>query len=163
MVGGKPYKTYSKTIMGRVFITVLNMLTGNPTPEGVILSGDQRKDEPSSYYSVFSEQEDIFFRKMNRRHFEQGILIEKVLKEASKERTVEEYTDEELKAQIAKPFLALQHLLNSVKTVATLYRIQTLAREMEKSEKVMKAIESRLSEVQEAGAIVAPSTIEEEL
>jgi hypothetical protein len=162
MVGGKPYKTYKKTILGKVYVTALNMLTGTPTPEGVILEGDPRKNEHTSMYDTFSEQEDFFFRKMNKRHFDAGILIEySRAEEKPRERTIEEFSDDELKALISKPFLAVQATLNKTKSVATLFRIQTLASELEKSEKVMKAIESRLSEVQEAPKI--SNVIEEEL
>ena len=125
------------------------MLTGTPTPEGIILSGDPNKDDVSSMYDVFSEQEDYFFKKMNRRHFEDGTLVEHTKAEQPRERTVEEFSDDELRAILGKPFQSLQQTLNKTKSVATIYRIQSLARDMEKSEKVMKHIESRLSEVQE--------------
>lgn len=163
MSGGKPYKTYIKTILGRVYVTALNMMTGTPTPEGVILKGDPRKKEPGTMFDVWSEQEDYFFRKMNHRHFEQGNLIEFKRNETPRERTIEEYTDEELKVLINKPFLALKNTLDKVNSVATLFRIQTLATELEKSDKVIRAIESRLSEVQQASLPVLPQSVEEEL
>ena len=107
MVGGKPIKTYKKTILGRVYVTALNMLTGTPTPEGVILEGDPRKNDVSTMFDVFSEQEDYFFKKMNKRHFDAGVLIEFNRTETHRERTIEEFSDEELKSLINKPFLAL--------------------------------------------------------
>lgn len=162
MSGGKPYKTYKKVILGRVFVTVLNMSTGVPTPEGIIMSGDPGKNEQGTLYDVFSEQEDYFFRKMNQSHFQEGIIIEyKRNPEQVRERTIEEFTDEELKSLIAKPFLALQNTLNKTSSVATLYRILGLAREMDKSEKVIRAIESRLSEVQQSPQL--PNSVEREL
>lgn len=163
MVGGKPIKTYIKTILGRVYVTALNMLTGNPTPEGLILDGDPRKKETGTMFDVFSEQEDYFFRKMNKRHFDEGVLIEYTRTETPRERTIEEFSDEELKTLINKPFLALQNTLNKTKSVATLFRIESLARDLEKSEKVMKAIQSRLSEVQENSIPEMSNRIEEEL
>jgi hypothetical protein len=163
MIGGRPYRTYAKTILGRVYVTTLGMLTGTPTPEGVILSGDPRKKEPETMIDVWSEQEDYFFKKMNRRHFDQGILIEYQRVETPRERTIEEFSDEELKVLINKPFLALQHTLNKTTSVATLFRIQSIASELEKSEKVMRAIESRLSEVQQLSEPKMPSVVEQEL
>ena len=163
MVGGKPIKTYKKTILARVYVTALNMLTGTPTPEGVILSGDPRKDEAGTTFDVFSEQEDYFFKKMNKRHFDEGVLIEYKKTETPRERTIEEFSDEELRALINKPFLALKNTLNSTRSVATLFRIETLAEELGKSEKVMLAIRSRLSEVQEANNPKMPTVMEEEL
>jgi hypothetical protein len=162
MAGGKPYKTYKKQILGKVYVTVLNMLTGTPTPEGVILTGDPRKDEPSTMYDVFSEQEDYFFRKMNKTHLDSGTVIEiKRAQETEAPRTFEQYTDEELREIIAKPFGSLRHVLNSTTSVALLSRIKDLAGEMDKSEKVIRAIESRLSEVQESPQL--SNVIEEEL
>jgi hypothetical protein len=164
MVGGKAYKTYKKTILGRLYVTALNMLTGTPTPEGVILEGDPRKNEPKSLFDVFSEQEDYFFKKMNKHHFDEGRLIEYSRgQEKPRERTIEEFSDEELRTLINKPFLALQNTLNKTTSVATLFRIESIARDLEKSEKVMKAIQSRLAEVQEGLVPSIPSTIEEEI
>lgn len=163
MIGGRPYKTYRKTILGRVYVTSLNMISGTPTPEGVILSGDPKRKDPGTMFDVFSEQEDYFFRKMNKRHFDSGVIIEYVRTEEPKERTIEEFSDEELRAIIAKPFKALENSINSTKSVATLYRILNLAQEMEKSEKVIRHIESRLSEVQESSMPKIPNSVEEEL
>ena len=163
MVGSRPIKTYIKTILGRVYVTALNMLTGTPTPEGVILDGDPRKKEPGTMFDVFSEQEDYFFRKMNKRHFDAGVLIEYIKTDAPRERTIEEFSDEELKSLIVKPFLALRATINSTNSVATLFRTLSLAEEMEKSEKTLNAIRSRLSEVQEAQAPQLSNVIEEEL
>lgn len=163
MVGGNPYKTYIKTILSRVYVTALNMLTGTPTPEGIILEGDPRKREEGAMIDVWSEQEDYFFRKMNKKHFDQGVLIEFKRTETKRERTIEEFTDEELKALINKPFLALKNTLNQTNSIATLFRIQALASELEKSEKVMKAIESRLSEVQLGETVTLPNSVETEL
>lgn len=162
MSGGKPYKTYKKVILGRVYVTVLNVSTGVPAPEGIILTGDPRKNEPSALYDVFSEQEDYFFRKMNQRHFTEGTIIEHQRSpEEARERTIEEYNDEELRKLISKPFLALQATLNKVSSVATVYRILGIAEEMDKSDKTIKAIKSRLSELQESP--VMPDVVEQEL
>lgn len=164
MSGGKVYKTYKKTIPAKLYVTVLNMLTGTPTPEGVMLVGDPRKNDNGAMFDVFSEQEDYFFKKMNKSHFDAGRLVE-VSREGEKprERTIEEFSDEELRTLINKPFLALQSTLNKTSSVATLFRIETIARDLEKSEKVMRAIASRLAEVQEKQLPTVPEAIEEEL
>lgn len=163
MIGGKPIKTYKKTILGRVYVTALNMMTGTPTPEGVILDGDPRKDEIGTMFDIFSEQEDYFFKKMNKRHFDSGIIIEHVRTDAPRVRTIEEFSDEELKAIIMKPFKALEASLNSTNSVATLFRIRSLAEDLEKSEKVIRHIDSRLSEVQENSIPKLANRVEEEL
>jgi len=162
--GGKPFKTYKKSILGKVFVHVLSLMTGTPTPVGLILEGDPRKNDPDSMVDVWSEHEDYFFRRMNRLHLEQGTIREYKRTDApSRERTVDEFSDDELKALINKPFLSLKNTLNKTSSIATLFRIQTLAGELDKSDKVMKAIESRISEVQEAKTPQIPAEIEEEL
>lgn len=164
MIGGKPYKTYKKTILGRLYVTYLNMLTGTPVPEGTIMEGDPSTNEGTCLFDVFSEQEEYFFKKMNKRHFDEGRLIEySRANEEPKERTIEEYSDEELRIIINKPFKALENTLNSTNSVATLFRILTLAQEMEKSGKVINHIESRLAEVQEGLTPKISNTIESEL
>ncbi len=62
-----------------------------------------------------------------------------------------------------KPFKALENAINSTKSQALVYRILTLAKELEKSEKVIRHIESRLSEIQEGEFLELPDKIEEEL
>lgn len=164
MSGGNALKTYKKTILGRLYVTALNMLTGTPIPEGIILEGDPRKNEPKCLFDVFTEQEDYFFKKMNKSHFDEGRLIEYSRQnDKPRERTIEEFSDVELRDIIAKPFKALENTLNSTNSVATLYRILGLAEEMGKSAKVIRYIESRLAEVQEGATPKLDSTIEEEL
>lgn len=164
MTAGKPYKTYKKTILGKVYVHVLSMLTGTPTPEGIILEGDPRKNDPNSMIDIWSKMEDYFFRKMNKRHLADRVIVEFSKKdEVKKEKTVDDMTDEELKAVIVKPFYSIKAILDKTNSIATLFTIRNLAEELEKSEKVMKAIDSRISEVQEAKTPQMPSEIEEEL
>lgn len=159
MSGGDPFKTYVKTILGKVYVTAWDVF--NNQPIGMILEGDPRKKDATSLIDLWSEKEDVFFRRMNKRHFTDGVLVEykRAVVTVPHERTMEEFSDDELKVIISKPFLALQQALNKTESVAVLFRIQNLASEMEKSEKFMRAIESRLSEVQQVP--VAPSSVEE--
>ncbi len=164
MSTGKPLKTYKKTILGRVYVTALDMMTGVPTPTGFILEGDPKRNDPGSMIDIWSEQEDYFFKRTNKRHLDQGVIIEfKRSAEVEKPKTIEQSSDDELKAMINKPFLALQATINKTNSIATLFRIKTLAEELEKSEKVVRAIESRISEVQDAQTPTMPSEIEETL
>lgn len=161
MSGGEPFRTYKKQILGKVYVTVWDVFTNAPV--GMILEGDPRKNDQTTLIDVWSEKEDVFFRRMNKRSFDLGVLREHSRpKDEVRERTIEEFSDEELTAIINKPFLALQNALNKTESVAVLYRISTLASELEKSEKVIRAIESRLSEVQDMHNPRIPSTLEEE-
>jgi hypothetical protein len=159
--GGAPFKSYIKTILGRVYVTVWNPF--EDIPEGVILYGDPRKQEESCIVDVFNEQEDYFFRTKNKLHLQTGDVIAFVRKEEEKERTPEEFSDEELKEVLSKPFFSIQKLVNDTVSVALLFRIKNLAQEMEKSEKVISTIEARLSEVQAAEFAGFPSKLETEI
>jgi len=144
--GGAPLRSYIKTILGKVFITLWDSFEKQPV--GVLLEGDPRKKAETSIVDIWSEEEDFFFHKKNTRHFETGDIIAYVRASDEKERTIEEFSDDELTSIINSKFFALQSTLNSTKSIAVLFRIKTLAQELEKSERLMKAIDSRISEVQ---------------
>lgn len=145
MQTGKPYKTYRKTILGKVSVTLLDPFTDQPI--GMLLKGNPKTDE-TAMIDIWTEREDMFFKRMNKRHFEIGNLLEIVRKEEVAERGIESYSDEELAAVLKTPFLSLQSTINKVESEAVMLRIVDLAREMEKSDKIMKVLESRLSELQ---------------
>ncbi len=146
MNSGKPVRSYIKTILGKVFVTVWDPFTNTPT--GLILSGDPKKREESSIIDMFTELQDSFFRRMNRRQLETGVVIPYTRVEEAKERTIEESTDEELETLVNQKFLALQSTLNKVNSEPVLFRMLQIARDLEKSEKIIRAIEARLSEIQ---------------
>lgn len=146
MQTGKPYKTYKKTVLGRVYVSAIDPFNGEPV--AIMLYGDPKRDDESCYIDVWNERDDLFFRKMNKVHFNAGYIIEVVRKEPEVVETpIEQYSDEQLKSIINLKFLALQARLNKVGSEAVLFRMIDLAREMEKSEKIVGAIEARLSEV----------------
>ena len=145
MQTGKPYKTYRKTILGKVSVTLLDPFTDQPI--GMLLKGNPKTDETAKI-DIWTEREDMFFKRMNKRHFEIGNLLEIVRKEEVVERGIESYSDEELAAVLKTPFLSLQSTINKVESEAVMLRIVELAKEMEKSAKIMKVLESRLSELQ---------------
>ena len=160
--GEQPYKSYIKTIIGKVAVIFWDNYENKPA--SMILVGDHRKGEETSIVNTFSEKEDAYFRKTNKRLFQLGLLVPyEHPKEAKRERTLEEYSDAELTEIVNKPFLALQNVLNKAQTEAVLFRILSIAQEQDKSEKTIRAIESRLSEVQEASMPTPITTIEEEL
>jgi hypothetical protein len=145
MQTGKPYKTYRKTILGKVSVTLLDPFTDQPI--GILLKGNPKTDETAKI-DIWTEREDMFFKRMNKRHFEIGNILEIVRKEEVIERGIESYSDEELAAILKTPFLSLQSTINKVESEAVMLRIVELAKEMEKSAKIMKVLESRLSELQ---------------
>jgi len=147
MQEGTPYKSYIKTILGKVYMNILNPFDGKPA--GILLSGDPTVRPEECILDVWSEKENSYVKSMNKIHFETGTVIEFIRPtQQVKEKTIEEYSDEELEVVINSKFLALQSTLNKIESTPVLFRMTSLARKMEKSEKIIGAIEARLSEVQ---------------
>ena len=62
MQAGTPYASYKKTSLGKVFVSALDPFSGNPV--GIILEGE--KGDEKEYVDVWSEGEDVFFKKTNK-------------------------------------------------------------------------------------------------
>lgn len=147
MQAGTPYKSYIKTILGKVYINVLNQFSG--APEGRIIKGNPKSDVESCIIDMWSEKEDVYFKRTNKRHFETGTIIEYTRKPAiEKAKAVQEFSDEELRGLLNSKFLTLQSVVNKITVVPPLFRMVELAKEMEKSDKIVKFLEGKLSEVQ---------------
>lgn len=149
---GNPYKSYKKTIIGKVFVTVLDQFSDTPT--GVILEGDPKKGDMGTVIDVWSEKEDVFFRRMNFNHLNTGTMIPYSRVEVKEEKKVEQSTDEELKVLLSNKFFALQSKINGIDTIPVLARMLDMARDMGKSEKITKLIEARITEIQNPEPLV---------
>ena len=159
--GNKPIKSYKKTILAKVCITVFNSLTNSV--ENIILHGDPRKNDDGAIWDIFSETEDSFFKRMNRVHFQNGTIIPIVREEVVEDYKEEQFSDEQLKALINEKYFGLVNKINGIDSEAVMYRMLNLAREMEKSEKVINLISGRLSEIQAAGLPKPMISIQEEV
>ncbi len=145
----KPHAAYIKTILGQVAVTVWDNFLNKPVD--VILKGDPKRKDAESIVAVYSERENAFFKRSNLRHFKKGLIIPYTVPENKvEEKQVEQSTDEELKAIIGSKFMALQAKLNQIDSVPVLYRMISLAEEMDKSEKITNAMKKRISELQVA-------------
>jgi len=151
----KPFKTYRKTILGRVSVNYIEPFSGKPS--GIILMGNPKTDE-GARIDTWTEVDDSFFRKMNKRQFEVGNILEMERVEEVKERTIESFSDEELTKIINSKYFTLEATLNKITSVAVLFRMVELAKELEKSDKIMKAFESKISELQ-AMPVVESTTV----
>lgn len=141
-----PYKTYKKTILGKVYVVTIDPFSGQPI--GVMLHGDPKKGDTDAYIDMWSVQDDMFFKKANRVHFERGVIIESERKvEPVKENSYEQATDEELTGILKLKFLALQSKLNKITSTAVLFRLLGIAEELEKSAAIMNAIKARLADL----------------
>lgn len=162
--GGKPLKSYIKTILGKVYVTVWNSFEN--MPEGLILYGDPRKSEDTCVIDVWNHDEDYYFRTKNKRHLQAGNLISYERKEETSEKSAEEFSDAELEKLLEdkfKKFFSLQSLLNETDSIALLFRIKRIAEEQERSDKVIKAVEARIAELQAGEYKGIPSVVETEL
>jgi hypothetical protein len=146
MQTGEPYKSYIKTILAKVYVTVLNPFSNEP--EGRILSGNPRAKDENSIIDTWNEKEDVFFKRMNKRHLESGtVIVYRRLPEVV-EVSPNEVTDEEITTLLNSKFLALQNKVNKMTSVAPVFRVLTIAKELEKSEKIIKFLEGKISELQ---------------
>jgi hypothetical protein len=142
---GKPYKSYKKTILAKIYVQTLDPFT--QLPVGQILETDVKNPE-KAIVDIWSEQEDVFFHRANKRQFDVGNLIEYTHPAVENEEPkIESYSDEKLTEIVNSKYLTLQSVLNKTETEAVLLRMLTIAKTEEKSEKIIGAIEARLSEV----------------
>ena len=149
MQTGKPYKTYKKTILGKVATTVFNQFSQKP--ESLILEGDPRKNDDTCFVDVWSEMEDVFFKRMNKAHMSSGRIIEVHRVEAppvSEEELINTMSDEKANEVLTYQWYKFKSVLNSITSADTVHRLLLLAKDADKSEKFIKAIEARISELE---------------
>ena len=145
----KPYKSYRKTILGQVYVKILNPFNTNE-PQGLILSGEDNTADAATV-QVWSPKEDQFLRTMNKKHFERGYLVlhsEPEVRKISEEEKFNTLNDEEIEKLVNSRWFKLQAGLNKMTSEAPIYRSLKIAEELDKSEKVVNLIKGRLSEVQ---------------
>lgn len=148
-IQNKPFKSYRKTIVGKVYVSVFNSITRNP--EGLLLEGPN--DQAKACIDVWNEQEDLYFRRNNRRALETGRIIEFV-KSDDFEELKPEYlataSDEQLEEIVMSRYYKLLSELNKITSESVLLRLLEIARKKERSEKYIDAITAKLSELQES-------------
>jgi hypothetical protein len=145
MQSGTPFNSYRKTILGKVAITILSPFTLKP--EGILLEGEPKTDERATI-DVWSEMEDLYLKRQNKKHFAEGTIIKVTREEVPETHTIEQYSDAEILEVLKYKPVSFFKTLEEIKTAPVLMRMAELAREAEKSEKMIQAIETRLSAVQ---------------
>jgi hypothetical protein len=146
MQSGKPYRSYRKTVLAKVYVTMLDPFLG--TPLGYLIEGDPKGE--SAIVDVWNEMQDAYFKRTNKRQFELGHIIpfERPTEVKEEIQKIEQYSDEQLTEIVNSRFYTLQAAVNKANSPAVLVRMIDLAREMGKSEKIIKFLEGRLSEIQ---------------
>lgn len=147
MQEGQPIARYKKAILGKVHVVALNPFTGEP--EGIVLEGNPNKvDEfDTQIIELWDFKALQFFERMNKRHINAGRLIKvkEVPKPAPSPNII---SDEEIDKLLNSKFLALKNRLVKFTDTAPVFRILNRARELDKSEKIIKHIEETLSTLQ---------------
>lgn len=150
MNDGRPFKSYVKTILGKVAVVIWDNFQEEPTE--VILTGDPRRRDASCIVDVWSEKEDVFFKRLNQRLFARSIIVPFERPEVAEpvEKSVAQLSDEELDVIVNKKYYGLLAKLNEITEVVVLFRLKDAAERNDKSQKIMSAIDARISELQTA-------------
>lgn len=161
MQEGEPIKRYIKTILGQVHVVVLNPFSEEP--EGVILKGrpGHVDDFPEMTVELWSDKQIVFFEKMNKKHLDAGrmAIMDKAMPVIASPNVL---TEEEVDEILASKFLVLKNKLPKFTDTAPVFRLLNRARELDVSEKYIKHIEARLTELQLEGYLPPQEPIDEE-
>lgn len=152
MAEGKPYKSFIKTIFGKVYVTVLSV-EDETKAVGHILYGNPKSKEDSCIWDVWSEKQYQVFKRLNAEHLKRGAIVEYTRPsediEETKERSIVEYSDEELlKEVLSVPYMKFQKLVNSMDQLALVYRLHQLATDNDKPGRYVELLSSKLAELQ---------------
>ena len=74
MQSGTPYRTFKKTIVAKVYITYLDPFSRKPAE--MIMKGIPSKKEEGCFYHAWSEEEFLYFKRLNKDLLETGNVIE---------------------------------------------------------------------------------------
>ena len=144
-----PYSSYIKTILGKVLVTVWDNVLDKPVE--VLLEGNPRKKDENSIVKLWSQKEDSFFKRVNRRHLTKGRLVSYKVEDIPEEtKIIEQASDEELTKIVNMKYLGLLAELSKIQSIPVLFRMRGIAEELDKSAKITGVIEKRISELQNA-------------
>lgn len=147
---GTPIRSYKKATLGKVAVKYWDSFNEEPV-EGLLV-GDPNKDEDTTIVDIWSEKEDVFFKKINASLFTSGIL--KLYIRPSTVEVIEQLkkfdasNEEDVLGLLGSKFFSFQSKINSVGSVPALSKLLDKAKEIGKSDKIIKLIEARIAEVQ---------------
>lgn len=158
---GKPYKSFIKTINGKVYVTTLDIANETQTV-GVILKGNQRAHEDSAIIDLWTEKQYQVFKRLNTNHIKSGTIVEFTRKseqeEVAREIPMVEWSDEDLLSKVLKQkFLQFQTIIAKADSVVLLHRLLQIAKDNELTSKLTERIIARISELQ--GTPVKPEEV----
>lgn len=140
--GAEPLARYRKTIVGKVHVVALNPFSEQP--EGVLLEGDGI----NSYIELWDAKSLVFFERMNKSHLDAGrvIKMEKVPEPLPPSPNL--LTDDEIDKLLEGRFPTLKAKTDKFTETAPILRIVNRARELDKSEKIVKYLEEKIAQLE---------------
>jgi len=146
MQTGKPYKSYIKTVLAKVYVNVWDSFENKKV--GLIIEGNPSAQPEECIIDVWNEQEDVFFKRANKRQLDTGYIIPHTRVDIPVEKSPNDFTEDELINVLNSRFLSLQSTVNKMTSVAPIFRLIELAEKQEKSEKIINFLKGKLSELQ---------------
>jgi hypothetical protein len=140
--GREPIARYKKTIVGKVHVVALNPFSDEP--EGVLLEGNGEK----SYIELWDTKQLVFFERMNRKHLQAGRVIKMEKAPEPEPPSPNQITDDEIDKLLEGRFLTLKSRLDKFTDTAPVLRLVNRARELDKSEKIIKHLEEKISQIE---------------
>lgn len=140
--GQEPIARYQKTIVGKVHVVALNPFSDSP--EGVLLEGDGK----DSYIELWDAKALVFFERMNRSHIEAGRVVKMEKTPQPPPISPNQVTDEEIDNLLEGKFVTLKSRVTKFTDVAPAMRLLNRARELEKSEKLIKYLEETIAQLE---------------
>jgi len=152
MQTGDPVAVYKKAILGKVEVSVVNPFNGVPEP--IILVGNPTTNDSRCFVEVWSQMEEVYFERQNKPLFKEGYVIKlkenvKPKEKGEQEKSYEEFTRERIEELVTAPYMKFKKDLNEIESEPVLYRVLTVAEELERPEKTMVNIRQRLTEIQQ--------------
>lgn len=142
-----PYRVYKKTILARVLVRYLDPV--RLIPAEVVLTGDPETGEiEDQIIKVWSVAEDVYLRRNNKKHLEDGVLIEFSGDDEGIE-TVNQISDDEIELILAQPYFALKNKLAEFTSPVPVRRFLIAAERMNRPIKTVEYIQSVLSKMEQ--------------
>ena len=140
--GAEPLARYRKTIVGKVHVIALNPFSEQP--EGVLLEGDKE----GSYIELWDAKQLVFFERMNKSHLDAGRLVKMEKLPEPPPPSPNQLTDDEIDKLLEGRFPTLKAKVDKFTDTAPALRIINRARELEKSEKIIKYLEEKIAQLE---------------
>jgi len=154
MQSGFPLKSYIKKSLAKVEVRILDPFTGNPS--STILQGDPTNTTQveGCIVDCWTDKEVVYFKKQNAKLMVMGVISEyDRASYAGKlaEKNWNALTDEEVVVLVNNKYLALTNTLEKMTSSIMVARVLNIAKNLDKSEKYVRVITERLSELQAEG------------